>query len=33
MMYGDGHVALFVFPLDYDATWVNRRPDPGFKWW
>ena len=33
MMYGDGHVALFVFPLDYDATWINRRPDPSFHWW
>lgn len=33
MMYGDGHVALFIFPYNYDPSWQSRVPNPNFTWW
>lgn len=33
MMYGDGHVALFLFPSNYDPTWQTRAANPNFTWW
>jgi hypothetical protein len=33
MTYGDGHVALFRFPKDYDATDVNQKVDINGPWW
>lgn len=33
MMYGDGHVALFVFPKGYDANDVNNKVDQNAAWW
>ncbi|MBX3732023.1 MAG: type II secretion system protein [Verrucomicrobiae bacterium] len=33
MMYGDGHVALFMFPLNYDPSWMSRPVDPNYLWW
>jgi prepilin-type N-terminal cleavage/methylation domain-containing protein len=33
MMYGDGHVQLFLFPANYDPSWVSRPVDPGYLWW
>jgi len=33
MAYGDGHVALFRFPKDYDATDVNQKVDINGLWW
>ena len=33
MMYGDGHVALFRFPKDYDAGDVSVAVNPNAAWW
>ncbi len=33
MVYGDGHVEVFLFPANYDSSWANRRPDMSFTWW
>lgn len=33
MMYGDGHVARFLFPQKYDATWVDHKVDVNSDWW
>lgn len=33
MAYGDGHVALFKFPKDYDPTDVGSKVDPNAAWW
>ncbi len=33
MMYGDGHVALFRFPKDYDATDYSNKADVNAAWW
>ena len=33
MMYGDGHVALFRFPKDYDPTDVNSKVNVNAAWW
>jgi len=33
MMYGDGHVALFMFPKTYDAGDVSTKVDPNAAWW
>jgi len=32
-MYGDGHVALFNFPKNYDPSWQMRKSDINFDWW
>jgi len=33
IMYGDGHVALFNFPKNYDPTWQMRKWDINYDWW
>jgi len=33
MMYGDGHVALFNFPPNYDPSWINRPVNVDWLWW
>jgi prepilin-type N-terminal cleavage/methylation domain-containing protein len=33
MMYGDGHVALFLFPKGYDPSWMGRAWDINYDWW
>src|SRR5690606_15446728 len=33
MVYGDGHVQLFVFPREYDASWISRPWDRSHTWW
>ncbi|HAB16597.1 MAG TPA: type II secretion system protein [Verrucomicrobiota bacterium] len=33
MMYGDGHVQLFLFPAKYDPSWINRPVNQEFTWW
>ncbi len=33
MMYGDGHVAQFVFPPGYDVSWAGRTVNVDFTWW
>ena len=32
-MYGDGHVALFNFPPNYDPSWINRPVNVDWLWW
>ena len=33
MMYGDGHVQLFLFPQNYDPSWMSRPVDRNYLWW
>jgi len=33
MMYGDGHVQLFLFPYNYDPTWAARPVNIDYTWW
>ena len=33
MMYGDGHVSVFLFPAKYDPSWQLRPVDINFDWW
>lgn len=33
IMYGDGHVALFRFPKDYDPSDMNNKVNIEAAWW